>query len=282
MSSTDLHDEKRPVTPNSRFSLQVDAQSPSSPSSAASMGLTTRQDGSISPTQLKPPGRRPTSTLIRTVSAQTIRDEERRTYLELKDGTVYEGFAFGADRSAAGELVFQTGMVGYPESITDPSYRGQLLVITFPLVGNYGVPSRKVMDEILEDLPKYFESNEIHIAGLIVASYCGEDYSHYLADSSLGKWLKENDIPAMHGVDTRALTSHIRELGSMLGRMLYQKSKIPNGMPNGDHVSTRPETVDETPWLSQTELIDWVDPNVKNLVRDGRQPSNTPYGRVKL
>ena len=273
MSSTDMGDQKRPDTPKTRVNLQADAQLPSSPSSAASVGLSTRQEGSISPSHLRPPSGRPTSTLIRTVSAQTIRDEEKRIYLELKDGIVYEGFSFGADRSAAGELVFQTGMVGYPESITDPSYRGQLLVITFPLVGNYGVPSRKVMDGILKDLPKYFESSKIHIAGLIVASYCGEGYSHYLADSSLGRWLKENDVPAMHGVDTRALTSHIRELGSMLGRMLLQKRKFVNGLPNGDHASTRPEPIDDTPWLSQTELIDWVDPNVKNLVRDGRQLS---------
>jgi carbamoyl-phosphate synthase / aspartate carbamoyltransferase len=282
MPSNGLGDERRPVTTSTRVNLQVEPPLPSSPSSAASVGLSTRRDGSISPSHLRPPSGRPTTTLIRTVSAQTIRDEESKTYLELKDGTVYEGFSFGADRSAAGELVFQTGIVGYPESITDPSYRGQLLVITFPLVGNYGVPSRKVMDEIMKDLPRYFESSEIHIAGLIVASYCGEDYSHHLADSSLGKWLKENDVPAMHGVDTRALTSHIRELGSMLGRMLHEKGSVSNGLPNGDHVTTRPGMIDDTPWISQTKLIDWIDPNVKNLVRDGRQPLNAISGRVKF
>src|ERR1700729_2845285 len=116
--------------------------------------------------------------------------------LELQDGYVCHGQSFGAYKSIAGELVFQTGMVGYPESLTDPSYRGQILVLTFPLVGNYGVPSRTVMDELLEDLPKHFESSEIHIAGLVTASYSGEDYSHYLAQSSLGSWLKENGVPA--------------------------------------------------------------------------------------
>ena len=146
--------------------------------------------------------------------------------LEVKSGDnairFCEGISFGAERSVAGELVFQTGMVGYPESITDPSYRGQILVVTFPLVGNYGVPSRETRDPILPDLPAHFEASEIHIAGLVVASYCGEDYSHYLAESSLGTWLKEQNVPAICGVDTRALTKRIREEGSMLGRMLIQ------------------------------------------------------------
>ena len=119
--------------------------------------------------------------------------------LEVKSGDnairFCEGKSFGAERSVAGELVFQTGMVGYPESITDPSYRGQILVVTFPLVGNYGVPSRETRDPILPDLPAHFEASEIHIAGLVVASYCGEDYSHYLAESSLGTWLKEQNVP---------------------------------------------------------------------------------------
>jgi carbamoyl-phosphate synthase / aspartate carbamoyltransferase len=262
-------DERRPVTPNPQVNLHVEPQLPSRPSSAASVGLSASGDGVMSPGQLRPLSGRPTGTLIRTVSAQTVKDEEKKVFLELKDGTVYEGFSFGAERSAAGELVFQTGMVGYPESITDPSYRGQLLVMTFPLVGNYGVPSRSVMDEVLKGLPKYFESNEIHIAGLIVASYCGEDFSHHLAESSLGKWLKENNVPAMHGVDTRALTSHIRELGSMLGRMLHQKHGMTNGLSNGGHSPTTPEGLEESAWSSETEAIDWIDPNIKNLVQDG-------------
>ena len=90
--------------------------------------------------------------------------------LELEDGYVCEGYSYGAQRSTAGELVFQTGMVGYPESLTDPSYRGQILVCTFPLSGNYGVPSRTTRDKLLHDLPAYFESSEIHIAGLVTAS----------------------------------------------------------------------------------------------------------------
>lgn len=180
----------------------------------------------------------------------------RLVALELEDGTVYQGYNFGAEKSVAGELVFQTGMVGYPESITDPSYRGQILVVTFPLVGNYGVPDRKEMDELLKTLPKYFESTQIHVSALVVATYAGEDYSHFLAQSSLGQWLKEQGIPAMQGVDTRALTKRIRQKGSMLGRMLLQKAGEANG-------------VDASNWKPHFEQIDWVNPNTKNLVDEG-------------
>ena len=190
--------------------------------------------------------------------------------LELQDGYVCHGQSFGAHKSIAGELVFQTGMVGYPESITDPSYRGQILVITFPLVGNYGVPSREERDKLLTDLPAYFEAEEIHIAGLVVASYSGEDYSHHLATSSLGKWLKEQGVPAITGVDTRALTKRIREEGSMLGRLLLRKSSATR-LTNGE-VDTKlltNGTVAED-WRAEYEEIPWVDPNVKNLVAEGQ------------
>jgi len=191
--------------------------------------------------------------------------------LELQDGTVYQGYSFGAEKkSVAGELVFQTGMVGYPESVTDPSYRGQILVITFPLVGNYGVPSRETMDDILKDLPAHFEASQIHIAGLVTASYSGEDFSHFLATSSLGTWLKEQGVPAMYGVDTRALTKRIREEGTMLGRMLVQK-ELTNGHANGVSNGTSALTTSKN-WRSAFEMIDWVNPNAKNLVADGQFP----------
>jgi carbamoyl-phosphate synthase/aspartate carbamoyltransferase len=191
--------------------------------------------------------------------------------LELEDGYFCHGKSFGANRSIAGELVFQTGMVGYPESLTDPSYRGQILVMTFPLVGNYGVPSREARDKLLTDLPAYFESNEIHIAGLVVAAYSGEEYSHYLATSSLGTWLKEENIPAICGVDTRALTKRIREEGSMLGRLLLPKpvAKSITNKANGDTNGHAPNGMDVTHWRSEFEVIPWVNPNVKNLVAEG-------------
>lgn len=178
---------------------------------------------------------------------------DRLITLELQDGNLLQGYSFGADKTAAGELVFQTGMVGYPESITDPSYEGQILVITFPLVGNYGVPDFKLQDEIVESLPRYFESNRIHVAGLVIAHYT-EDYSHYLAESSLSQWLKREGIPAMYGVDTRALTKHLRDSGSMLGRLALQKS-------NSDNIIAQSEN-----WSSCFDIPDWVDPNIDNLV----------------
>lgn len=189
-----------------------------------------------------------------------LTSSEKLVTLELQDGVVYQGYSFGAPKSIAGELVFQTGMVGYPESVTDPSYRGQILVITFPLVGNYGVPSRETMCELLKDLPAHFESHQIHIAGLVVATYAGEDYSHYLATSSLGAWLKEEGIPAMYGVDTRALTKRIREEGSMLGRMLLQNDSL------ADLAALNKAGQDWRPYFEQLE---WVDPNKKNLVAEG-------------
>lgn len=201
--------------------------------------------------------------LAQVAASTTFREEHKKSYLELRDGRVFEGISFGADRSVSGELVFQTGMVGYPESVTDPSYRGQILVITFPLVGNYGVPGREVLDEFLQDLPKHFESSQIHVAGLIVASYSGEQYSHYLATSSLGAWLKEQGVPAIHGVDTRALTKIIREEGSMLGKLLQTKTtEQANGtlVTNGDH--THPQN-----WRDLVDSVEWHDQNKENLVQ---------------
>ncbi|KAF2803066.1 aspartate carbamoyltransferase [Mytilinidion resinicola] len=192
--------------------------------------------------------------------------------LELKDGYVCRGQSFGAEKSIAGELVFQTGMVGYPESITDPSYRGQILVITFPLVGNYGVPSREKMDSLLTELPAYFEAKEIHIAGLVVAAYAGDEYSHHLATSSLGAWLKEQGVPAITGVDTRALTKRIREEGSMLGRLLMKKfasSKSPFRIANGDStVLANGVASGALDWRADYEVVTWEDPNSKNLVAE--------------
>jgi carbamoyl-phosphate synthase/aspartate carbamoyltransferase len=201
------------------------------------------------------------------------RDEDQNMALELKDGHVCFGQSFGADRSMAGELVFQTGMVGYPESITDPSYRGQILIITFPLVGNYGVPSRDEADSLLKDLPAHFEAKEIHIAGLVVAAYAGDEFSHHLATSSLGAWLKEQGVPAITGVDTRALTKRIRTEGSMLGRLLRRTAPSPiakeltNGAVNTQALTDTPLV--DVEWRPDFEQIEWVDPNTKNLVAEG-------------
>lgn len=235
---------------------------PDSPSIAATAGLTvTQRNGSIS----SPASRTLVPPISQLADAHSAENPPRNVYLELQDGSTYEGFSFGAERSCSGELVFQTGMVGYPESITDPSYRGQILVVTFPLVGNYGVPPRDTMDELLKDLPKYFESEEIHVAGLVIATYAGEQYSHHLANSSLGKWLKEQDVPAVYGVDTRALTKIIREEGAMLGRMLI--SSPVSGRQNGTMTNG---TNGHGPrhWREDVEDVEWQDQNKRNLVQE--------------
>lgn len=201
-----------------------------------------------------------------------LHSAEKQMLLELEDGALFQGFSFGAEGSVSGELVFQTGMVGYPESITDPSYRGQILVITYPLIGNYGVPSRDIKDNLLHDLPAHFEAAEIHVAGLVVASYSGEDYSHHLAISSLGSWLKEEGIPAIFGVDTRALTKRTRQQGSMLGKMLIERKTRTNGMVNGNGTAGSGRSVehpDPQNIRAHYETIDWVNPNTKNLVAGG-------------
>ena len=206
--------------------------------------------------------------LTHIASGQTFKEEHKKVFLELRDGRVFTGLSFGAEKSVSGELVFQTGMVGYPESVTDPSYQGQILVVTFPLVGNYGVPSRKTIDKLLDDLPQHFESNRIHVAGLVVASYAGEQFSHHLATSSLGTWLKEQGIPAMQGVDTRALTKIIREEGSMLGRMILQSETAQSIATNGTkQVATNGLRVDaDGDWRNQVDFVDWHDQNKENLV----------------
>ncbi|KAG8709953.1 hypothetical protein FRC09_000387 [Ceratobasidium sp. 395] len=163
------------------------------------------------------------------LTATAIQADKADAVLELADGSTYHGVSFGAEASVAGECVFQTGMVGYTESLTDPSYAGQILVLTYPLIGNYGVPARTKAE--LDNLPEDFESSKIHVAGLVVASY-SEEFSHFLASSSLGAWLKENQVPAIYGVDTRALTKRIREKGSMLGRINVKGDVVPYSDPN--------------------------------------------------
>ena len=137
------------------------------------------------------------------------------TRLILEDGSVFEGNGFGHHGAAAGEVVFNTGMVGYPETLTDPSYRGQILVLTYPLIGNYGVPSMR-LDNF--GLSAGFESSRIQIAGLVVSEHSAR-FSHHSASISLAHWLAENNIPGVSGIDTRALTKRIREQGSMLGKI---------------------------------------------------------------
>ena len=138
--------------------------------------------------------------------------------LILDDGTEFCGWSFGYEANAVGEVVFNTAMTGYPESLTDPSYAGQILVTTYPLIGNYGVPETGG-----EPLPKFMESEGIHVKGLVVADY-SEKYSHWNAKESLAEWLKREKIPAITGIDTRRLTQRLRESGVMRGRIIISEN----------------------------------------------------------
>ena len=166
----------------------------------------------------------------------------------LDNGTVFCGWSFGADVNTVGEVVFNTAMMGYPESLTDPSYAGQILVTTFPLIGNYGVPSTGIG---ADGLPLFMESDRIHPKGLIVADY-SEEYSHWNAKESLSSWLKREGIPAISGIDTRRLTKLLREHGVMRGRI----SLTPNPSPvrEGNIVSEGSDNLNE-----DYGSINWVE-----------------------
>ncbi len=157
----------------------------------------------------------------------------RKAFLLLEDGTLFEGKSFGYEAPAAGEVVFNTAMTGYPESLTDPSYEGQILVTTYPILGNYGVPPEREKDAVSE----FLESSKIHCRGIIAQDYSWQP-SHWLSTRSLDKWLQDEKIPGIYGIDTRALTKHLREKGSMLGKIYF-------------------DTPDE---------IEFSDPNVENLI----------------
>lgn len=141
-------------------------------------------------------------------------ETERKAVLVLEDGSCFVGTGFGATGKVLGEIVFNTGMVGYPESLTDPSYHGQILVLTYPLVGNYGVPSWNVFDRW--KIPKFFESDSIKVNGFVVHEYCVKPY-HWESTRTLGEWLENEGIPGLQGIDTRMLAKKLRVHGVMLG-----------------------------------------------------------------
>jgi len=171
----------------------------------------------------------------------------RKAKLILEDSTEIEGFSFGYEESVAGEVVFNTGMVGYPKSFTDPSYRGQILVLTYPLIGNYGVPG----DEKESGLLRNFESGRIQIKALIISDY-SEKPSHWSSRRTLAEWLKENKVPALCGIDTRMLTKKLRDKGVMLGRIVFD------------------------------EDIKFDDPNKRNLVQEVSIGNPVEYGKGSL
>ena len=167
-----------------------------------------------------------------------------RAKLILDDGTQFCGWAFGAKKNVSGEVVFNTAMTGYPESLTDPSYAGQMLVMTYPLVGNYGVPTTETSEN---GLPQLMESERIHPTALIVADY-SETYSHWNAKESLDTWLKRENVPAITGIDTRRLTMLLRERGVMMGKIVIE----------GIEDTIKPEAYGNVNWVEKVSCKDII------------------------
>ncbi|MFP4064658.1 MAG: glutamine-hydrolyzing carbamoyl-phosphate synthase small subunit [Bacteroidales bacterium] len=163
---------------------------------------------------------------------------EPNATLILENGRSFPGKSFGHPQPVTGEVVFNTAMTAYPESLTDPSYYGQILVATYPLIGNYGIPEPGLQKGLISG----FESEDIHIQGLVITDY-SEKFSHWNARESLGQWLNRYHIPAIHGVDTRAVTKVLREQGSMQGKIVIANRDIewpkPEMAPLIEHVSTK-------------------------------------------
>lgn len=153
----------------------------------------------------------------------------RKVTLRLEDGTEFHGTSFGYEKPVAGEVVFNTAMMGYPESLTDPSYAGQLMTLTFPLVGNYGVPPFTFEEN---GLPTFMESEKIHVRAIIVSDYSRE-FSHWNGVETLADWLKREKVPGITGIDTRQLTKVLREHGVMMGKILFDD--MPNEVPEADY-----------------------------------------------
>jgi carbamoyl-phosphate synthase small subunit len=152
----------------------------------------------------------------------------KKAKLILEDGAVFTGEIFGAQKSVAGEVVFNTGMVGYPESLTDPSYSGQILVFTQPMIGNYGVPEPKT-DKY--GLPCGFESDRIHVLGVVIGDL-SEHFEHHAHTRTFEQWLASEGIPGVTGIDTRALTKRLREKGTMLGKLEVGRRTVSFWDPN--------------------------------------------------
>ena len=181
--------------------------------------------------------------------------------LVLEDGSYFVGHGFGAAKKVSGEIVFSTSMVGYPEALTDPSYKGQILALTYPLVGNYGVPPY----DLELGIPLYFESENIKVTGLVIHELCKQPY-HWASTKTLDEWLKSENVPGIYGIDTRKLTKKLRIKGVMLGILqVCEEEQNPN-------LETLLKEVNEVP-----------DPNSIDLVKEVsiREPLHYEVGGSK-
>ena len=187
--------------------------------------------------------------------------EVKQAKLTLEDGTVFKGKSFGSEKSIAGEVVFYTAMTGYPESLTDPSYTGQILVSTYPMIGNYGVPFNRKENGI----HKFYESHKLHISGLIISDYSFE-FSHWNAEKSLSDWLIEYNVPGIFDIDTRALTKILREKGSMLGKIEFENEQIDFYDPNKENLVAIASCKEREVYGNGAHKVVLIDCGVKNNI----------------
>jgi len=206
-----------------------------------------------------------------------MEEAQTRGSLVLEDGSIFEGMVIGHVESIAGEVVFNTGMVGYPETLTDPSYRGQILSLTYPLIGNYGVPRSQTVDGLID----VFESNKIHIQGLIMTDYSFE-YSHWNAEKSLDAWLQEHNVVGLYGVDTRQLTKKLRQRGSMLGKIVTTGRDRDFYDPNRDNLVQLVSVKEPLVYGNGKKKVVLIDCGgkfniIRSLVRRGVQVKRVPW-----
>ena len=189
------------------------------------------------------------------MNTKTKAQKTGKAVLVLEDGSTFVGYGFGAPKKVSGEIVFSTSMVGYPESLTDPSYKGQILTFTYPLVGNYGVPSYDKENGVL----KYFESDDIKVTGFIVHELCKNPF-HWASKRTLDQWLKDEGVPGIYGIDTRKLTKKLRVKGVMLGIL---------------HVCEADEEPDIPQLLKEVKTV--KDPNFTDLAKQVTVKEPTLY-----
>ena len=192
----------------------------------------------------------------------------RKVTLVLSDGTRFHGTSFGYEAPVAGEVVFNTAMTGYPESLTDPSYAGQLMTLTYPLVGNYGVPGFSVEGN---GLATFMESDKIYARAIIVSDY-SEEYSHWNAKESLAEWLKREHVPGITGIDTRQLTKVLREHGVMMGKILFDDE--PDNIPEASY-----EGVNFVEQVSCKEIVEYKAAEYTAANADHLAPLRKPNGK---
>lgn len=223
-------------------------------------------------------------------SQNSMSEKTKKAVLLLEDGTSFIGKGFGATGKISGEVVFSTSMVGYPEALTDPSYKGQVLTLTYPMVGNYGVPS----NELNLGLPLYFESDHIQVQGLVIHELCHEPY-HWASTRTLDKWLSDEGVPGIYAVDTRRLTKKLRTHGVMLGMLqVFDANEEPNleGLLTNGHNIADPNQTDLVKEVSTKKpccynvdgklTVVLIDCGVKfsiirNLLRRGINVVRVPY-----